>query len=348
MRAVAELIAVLLLFALGYLIPLPGLDPDAVARVAGPDGGLDQGMARLSIFALGAVPLYAVLSWLEFGRLICPGLVRWQAASDRNAVRLWRVVVVLALALSAMQAQGIAEALQAMGMVDETAGAFVPVAVSCCVGVTALLAWVSGHIRLPCSGAGYWVLLVAPTLLLAPSSFLTTAEMFRIGALSVRDGLTVGVFIAAAVALIVYANLLLAGAGSTRVPSLLSVSALLWPPFLSTTVSNAVMGAYVETWGPHTTGVIMGSKAALELVLVVLFTSLYRRMPVVEGENGRCLPLPVLLTVAGIQVVVCAGRDLAMSHFNWPQIPSGPLLIVLVTVMWACWARLRHRQGMVC
>lgn len=342
MRAVAELMLVLAIFAVGYLIPLPGLDPAAVDRVAGPDNGMGAALARLSIFALGALPLCRVLGWLELVRLIFPGLARWQAASERNHMMVWRVILVLALALSALQGYGLARALEAMEMVQETAGFFVPVAVGCYVGVTAFLAWLVGRIRLPSPGTGYWVMLVAPLFLLAPSGVGSAAEMFRVGALSVQDALIIGVGMAVGVGLVVYANLLLAG-GSSAPPGPLSISVLLWPPFLSNMVSNAVMGAYVETWGLHTTGVIMGVKAVLELLLILLFVLLYRRMPGAGGERG--LPLPVLLTVAGIQFVVCAGRDLAMYQLHVPQLPAGAIFIALVTVMWACWVRLRDGQG---
>jgi preprotein translocase subunit SecY len=98
-RGLVTVGALIVLF-LGTRIPLPGLNPDLLQRIAG-----GAGLGRLSIFALGVAPIIAALAIVELLRSSIPPLGRWAATPDR-AARLDALARALALALAAIQAHG--------------------------------------------------------------------------------------------------------------------------------------------------------------------------------------------------------------------------------------------------
>jgi hypothetical protein len=79
----------LAIFSLGWHIPLPGLEPDASARLFS-----STAVVRPSIFMLGVVPIVGAAALVEMARLIVPPLARWSTTKPGWAFRFG---VVLAL-----------------------------------------------------------------------------------------------------------------------------------------------------------------------------------------------------------------------------------------------------------
>lgn len=335
-RVAASVALALAVFALGSRIPLPGLD--AVALATQMPGGA---IAGVSIFALGVMPLFNALACAEIVRLAFPPLAAWQAASARNAGRMSLAVGALALVLAAMQGYGIIVAMDAAGLVADPVAGFAAVAMACFVGSTALLAWLADRVRLPQPGHGFWLLLAIPFLAALPGQLATWAELTRLGAASFVDWLLVGLFLAAATALVVVANSLLSGRPRQgRAGYAISQAVLLWPPFLAGIVAGYVIllpSLLAPELALGDLRVIEAALLAAIAVLIPLFVYAYARIlfPRRADAAARSEAMPVLLAVAGIQVAICVGAGLMNWILYLPMSLNGGLLIALVTVMLA-------------
>lgn len=134
--SVLTFVLVALVFAIGNHILIPGLDLDALAPQI--EAGGPGVLARLSILALGVMPLFTVLILLEFIRLIMPKAARWQDGKGADGMRI--TIAALTLLLAALQGIGIATAIAETGLVRaEAQGLFGIVAIACFLGSTALL-----------------------------------------------------------------------------------------------------------------------------------------------------------------------------------------------------------------
>src|SRR6476620_59174 len=109
--ALLPTIVALIVFRLGLQIPIPGLEPTVAAQLLRSTG---QAVERVSIFALQINPLFGILILFELVKVIAPSLRRWERTEPRNAAKLARIVLVLALISALLQANGIATGLQDM------------------------------------------------------------------------------------------------------------------------------------------------------------------------------------------------------------------------------------------
>ncbi|MCV9910476.1 hypothetical protein OIV19_23250 [Brucella sp. HL-2] len=100
-QTVAPLVPVVIVVIVGSRIPLPGIDTSAVAEQA--IGLSNDAIARFSVFALGAMPLFTVLTYAEIAKLAFPSFARWQAASSENTFRTNVFIKSFVLLLAAIQ-----------------------------------------------------------------------------------------------------------------------------------------------------------------------------------------------------------------------------------------------------
>ena len=77
-RRLAVTAAALAAYRLGAQLPVPGLVTQSVAEAFKP---VDLAVARLSIFALGIMPLLSALILAEIVKIIAPAARRWEQAS---------------------------------------------------------------------------------------------------------------------------------------------------------------------------------------------------------------------------------------------------------------------------
>ena len=101
----------LVLFLVGRQIPLPLLADGAASRLF--PHSLDAGTsARLSVFALGVVPIYSSLLLFAFAEIFVPPVGRWANAGPGNRRWMNGSARVLALVFAAFQASQIGASLQ--------------------------------------------------------------------------------------------------------------------------------------------------------------------------------------------------------------------------------------------
>lgn len=311
--------------AIGARIPIPGLDL-AAASMQFAQGGLE----RLSIFALGALPLFTVLALAEIVRLLLPRLANREGRTGRLLVGS------LVLLLSALQGYGVLVALMAMGLMDETAASLV-VGIAGFVGASALLIWLADAIRLPGFDSGIWLLLTIPMLAALPRELASSAEVVRSGVLPAGSLLIPVGAVVIAVGMVVAVNRLLAATGHYRESSDdrdggIPLAVLLWPPFLANIVTGYVIALPVIA-APDLASApwfFAAMSAVSDSVLIPLFVYGYLRLyPAPRREELR----PVLTIVAAVQVLICVGLDLLNAVTVLPLLPSGGMLIACVTVL---------------
>jgi preprotein translocase subunit SecY len=142
------------IYFVGDHIPLPGVDAPTLGAEAG---------SRLSLFALGVMPIISGLVVLEIARLTIPPFARWAVKGPSQAQTYERVARGVALGFAALQALGIAAALErASFAVDGGGWPFRLEIVAALVGATAVLVWLSDAINAMGVGDGLILLYAAP------------------------------------------------------------------------------------------------------------------------------------------------------------------------------------------
>ncbi|WP_440982875.1 hypothetical protein [Shinella sumterensis] len=308
-------------------LPIPGIDLISASLQLAQSGGME----RLSLFALGTVPLFSLLALVELVRLMAPDL------TERLGHAGWPRLLfgIAVLLLTALQAYGVLTAFVAMGLMADTLGAMV-LGIAAFVGVSALLLWLNDAIRLPGLGSGIWLLMTIPMFSRVPREIVMSIQTIRSGIMPPWHLWTLAGAVVIAVAIVVALNrLLLATRRNDGMRQDTPLSVLLWPPFLAGIATGYLMVAPIillpasleaSPWlftAMHT--IVMS-------VLIPLFVyGYFRQLPVDRRADMK----PILTVVALAQVLLCAGLGLLPLIVFAPAAPTGPALIVCVTVVLA-------------
>lgn len=339
-RAAMAAALMLAVFAIGWRIPLPGLDLDRFLPLDFRSGDV---AARLSIFALGVFPLFTILAHVEFAKLVFPPLAKWQTDSSGNARRLAVIVLAMSLLLVAWQGHGVLMALEAGAGVRPDAIGFVPVGLASFIASMAVIIWLADGFRSPDLGDGFWLLMAIPLIADFPGLTFAGIQLVRIGAISASQLLIVGLAVAAAMALVVFANLLLSMNG--RSDGVERTSILLWPPHLANVLAGyaflalptyLVLPAQTPIWpfvAPSFPQVIL--LAFIVVCIPILVFAYARSFRLSRREDSGLWPTPVLLGVAAIQIILCLGATLLPAYWGLPPNVSGGDLLIVGTVMLA-------------
>jgi preprotein translocase subunit SecY len=187
-------IGALIVFRLGSFIPVPGVNPDAMAALIGQSGGiLDMfnmfsggSLGRLSVFALGVVPYISASIVVQMMGSVIPSLQALRKEGQSGQRTLTMYTRFGTVGLSAFQAFGIAAALMkqtsAVGPVVYTPGfGFI---LSTVVGLTAgsmFLMWLGEQMTERAIGNGITMIIVAGIIAGLPRAIGNTLEMVRSG-----------------------------------------------------------------------------------------------------------------------------------------------------------------------
>lgn len=331
MVQMAALFAVLVV---GWHIPLPGLDLDNIPKRY---SLLDSAPILFSIFALGLLPFFTVLAYVEVAKLAIPPLARWQGSSIRNARRLAVIVFVLSLAVAAWHGFGILLAMIAGGIVWPDAIAFVPVGLATFIGSTALLIWLADDFGPPDLGGGFWPLMAMMAIAGFPEQFSVLANLFHVGQISERHLLVVVLSLVAGLALVAFANELLSR--NVSAGGVAKTSILLWPSYLAGVVAGhaqVLLPSDLHDWPFVSVPFVEMAYVAIVTVLIPVFVFAYAGsfQPSKAKEPERW-PLPVLLAVSAIQMALNVGTWLLPISLGIPPMASGGELLVIGTVMLA-------------
>ncbi len=210
-------IGALIVYRLGSFIPVPGVNPDAMASLIGQSGGiLDMfnmfsggSLGRLSVFALGVVPYISASIVVQMMGQVIPQLQALRKEGQAGQRTLTMYTRFGTVGLSAFQAFGIAVALMkqtsAVGPVVYTPGlGFI---MSSVVGLTAgsmFLMWLGEQMTERGIGNGISLLIFAGIVAGLPNAVAHTLSMSSNGELSTIKLVMVVAVVLAVTAFVVF------------------------------------------------------------------------------------------------------------------------------------------------
>jgi hypothetical protein len=320
--------AALIVYRLGLLIPIPGIEPKVAAQLFHTGGGT---AARISIFALDIYPLFGILILAELVKVLAPSLRRWENASASNAAKLARIVFIVALFSAVLQAGGVASGLEGVaGLVAEPGVLFSLTTIATLVAGTTIVTWLAGQISFRGLGSGAWLIIAAPTLADLPHTIATLYEFQRQGIVSGAGVLWGAVFIVATVAAVV-AVLSAGGRTADTAPACLWSTVLAYSTLPWVVVPVSAL-AHLYWPGDSLQWIEQGHPVRLVALalLLWLFLGLYARSCRLAGVAVAALPAAVL---AAALAAVALGCEALPTYLGVPLILSGqPLLVIAIVV----------------
>jgi preprotein translocase subunit SecY len=211
-RRVWFTIGALLVYRLGTYVPLPGIDQTALAQLFHSQGsglhGFGGAVQRLALFALGLMPYLSAAILLQIVSIVAPALRALPRQGERGRRKLGVYTLGLTLALAALQAFGIAVALEGVGgLVVDPGWPFRITAALSLTGGTVFLVWLSDQITARGVGNGLALILAIGIIVELPGTIAETLELGRRGIMSTNLILGMSVLAAALTGLVVFMEL---------------------------------------------------------------------------------------------------------------------------------------------
>jgi len=322
-RRIAVTLLALLVYRLGCWIPLPGIDVGTLLR-GGEAGRLGLGFERVSLMALGFLPMLSALMFLETAMIVCPRFRRW-AAEPVNHGRLTGWTNTAALGFAAVQASGLAGAFEDIKtLVPEPGPLFRVGIVVTVVSVTATLIWLASLITRYGIGHGVWILIALPYAIFFCDTLFIQASFW--GPLSaVTIGMTVAflALAAAAMATVLKARPSLADAGDLVWVPVLGFALAHWLLLLVWLVAWLTMPSGQAPEFDHVAGAA-GAQLLPPVGLVIVAILRRRSLAIAQGD-------PISLASAVPLAAVMAALGAVGSFLE--SLPAQPLFPSAVSVM---------------
>ncbi|MDJ1157280.1 preprotein translocase subunit SecY [Chelatococcus sp. SYSU_G07232] len=195
----------LLVYRLGTYIPLPGINPEAVADIFKQAQGGVLGLfnmfsggavGRLAIFALNIMPYISASIIVQLLTSVVPSLESLKKEGEQGRKVINQYTRYLTVVLAVFQAYAIAIGLEGSGNVVQEPGMFFRIStVITLVGGTMFLMWLGEQITARGIGNGTSLIIFAGIVAELPSALVGTLELGRQGAIS--TGLILGVMVMA-------------------------------------------------------------------------------------------------------------------------------------------------------
>ncbi|SIQ00144.1 protein translocase subunit secY/sec61 alpha [Rhizobium sp. RU20A] len=204
----------LLVYRLGTHIPLPGINPDAVANAFQSQAGGILGVfnmfaggavERMAIFALGIMPYISASIIVQLMTSVIPSLEQLKKEGEQGRKIINQYTRYGTVFLGTLQAYGIAVGLESgNGLVLDPGWFFRISTVISLLGGTMFLMWLGEQITSRGIGNGISLIIFAGIVAALPGALAGTLELGRTGALSTPLILGVLVMVVAIIALIVF------------------------------------------------------------------------------------------------------------------------------------------------
>ncbi len=208
----------LIVYRLGTYIPIPGVDPAALAAVFQQNQGGILGMfdvfaggalGRMTIFALNIMPYITASIIVQLLTTISPTLEALKKEGESGRKRLNQYTRYGTVGLALVQAYGIAVGLESMGAGGQSAVidpgmAFRIQAVITLTGGTVFLMWLGEQITSRGVGNGISLIIFAGIVAALPSALIKTLELGRTGAISAFVIIAILLLVVVVVAFIVF------------------------------------------------------------------------------------------------------------------------------------------------
>lgn len=271
-------LAALVIYRLGTYIPLPGINPVALAEIINRNQSGILGLfnvfsggavGRMAIFALNIMPYISASIIIQLMTSVSTRLEALKKEGEQGRKKITQYTRYGTVVLATLQAYGIATGLESAGNVVIEAGIFFRLStVITLVGGTIFLMWLGEQITARGVGNGISLIIFAGIVAELPSALFSTFELGRTGALPTLLLLVLVAMIGAVICAIVFMEraqrrLLvqypkrqvgrkMVGGESSHLPLKLNVSGVIPPIFASSilllpmTVANFSAGSGPE------------------------------------------------------------------------------------------------------
>lgn len=207
------LVGALIVFRIGTHIPVPGIDPAALARLFSQHSGGLLGMfnmfsggalMRLSVFALGVMPYISASIIMQMLAVVMPSLekLRKEGQSGQRIITKytrWGTVV-----LALFQSLGAALALQSQGVAVHPGFTFVFTATVSLVTGTLFLMWIGEQMTERGVGNGISMIIFAGIVAGLPAAFGGTLDLVRTGQMNPIIAIVIVALVLAVTAFVVF------------------------------------------------------------------------------------------------------------------------------------------------
>ena len=187
-------VGALIIYRLGTYLPLPGIDPGALADIfsqqsSGILGMFDMfsggALGRMTIFALNIMPYITASIIMQLMTAIVPSLEALKKDGEAGRKMINQYTRYLTVLLATVQGYGIAVGLEsASGVVNDPGLFFRVTTVVTLVGGTLFLMWLGEQITSRGVGNGISLIIFAGIVANLPTALAGTLELGRTGALS--------------------------------------------------------------------------------------------------------------------------------------------------------------------
>jgi preprotein translocase subunit SecY len=190
-KRLAFLVGALIVFRAGTFIPVPGVDPAALASFFDQQGGnmlalfnmfSGGALSRFGIFALGIMPYISASIIMQMASMIVPSLQQLRKEGEQGRRRITQYTRYGTVALSMFQSVAAASWLQSQpGVVVNPGPAFLITACITLVTGTMFLMWLGEQITERGIGNGISMIILAGIVAALPAAVAGTAELVRSG-----------------------------------------------------------------------------------------------------------------------------------------------------------------------
>ena len=184
------LVGALIVYRIGAFIPVPGIDPDALAIFFEQQEGTILSMMnmfsggaleRLSILALGIMPYISASIIMQLGGVVIPTLAELKKEGEAGRRQIVKYTRYFTVVLALFQSLAMSVALQGQGVVINPGLPFVATAALTLVTGTVFLMWLGEQITERGIGNGISIIILASILAGLPSAFGGTLQLVSTG-----------------------------------------------------------------------------------------------------------------------------------------------------------------------
>ncbi len=187
------LVGALIVYRIGSYIPVPGINPSAVAEFFNDTSNTIFGIAnmfsggalsRLSIFAMGVMPYISASIIIQMLSMVVPTLMEYRKEGESGRRKITQLTRYATLGLGVFQSFGAAAALQSGGMVLSPGFQWMFIATLTMTTGTMFLMWLGEQITERGIGNGISMLILAGIVAGLPGAISQTFESVSTGELS--------------------------------------------------------------------------------------------------------------------------------------------------------------------
>ena len=207
------LLGALVVYRIGTFIPVPGIDPQALARFFEQQSGTILAMfnmfsggalSRLSIFALGVMPYISASIIVQMAGMVIPQLSQLRKEGESGRRKLTQYTRFGTVGLALVQSIGAAVALQNQSVVINPGPNFVFTAAITLVTGTMFLMWLGEQITERGLGNGISMIILASIISGLPAAIGGTLELVNTGEMNPAIALILVLLVIAVTAFVVY------------------------------------------------------------------------------------------------------------------------------------------------